>query len=58
MFVHGGVLHLAGNMLFLWIFGDNIEDVLRTLQFILFYLGSGVVASMAHIFISRPPRSP
>jgi membrane associated rhomboid family serine protease len=51
MFVHGGVLHLAGNMLFLWIFGDNIEDVLGHFKFILFYLGSGVVASMAHIFI-------
>lgn len=51
MFVHGGVLHLAGNMLFLWIFGDNIEDVLGHFKFILFYLVSGVVASMAHIFI-------
>lgn len=51
MFVHGGVLHLAGNMLFLWIFGDNIEDALGHFKFILFYLGSGVVASMAHIFM-------
>ncbi len=49
MFVHGGILHLAGNMLFLWIFGDNIEDALGHVKFILFYLGSGVVASMAHI---------
>ncbi|MBI5492766.1 MAG: rhomboid family intramembrane serine protease [Deltaproteobacteria bacterium] len=49
MFVHGGILHLAGNMLFLWIFGDNIEDALGHFKFILFYLGSGVVASMAHI---------
>lgn len=51
MFVHGGVLHLAGNMLFLWIFGDNIEDALGHFKFILFYLGSGVVASMAHIWM-------
>jgi membrane associated rhomboid family serine protease len=50
MFLHGGLLHLAGNMLYLWIFGDNIEDALGHLRFLLFYLISGVVAVYAHAF--------
>lgn len=51
MFVHAGLLHLGGNMLFLWIFGDNIEDNFGHVRFIFFYLGAGVVASMAHILL-------
>ena len=47
MFVHGGFMHLAGNMLFLWIFGDNVEDRLGHGRFILFYLICGVVAAAA-----------
>ncbi|AEI94030.1 MULTISPECIES: rhomboid family intramembrane serine protease [Roseobacter] len=47
MFLHGGFFHLAGNMLFLWIFGDNIEDELGHGKFILFYLCCGVIASLA-----------
>ena len=49
MFVHGGFFHLAGNMLFLWIFGDNIEDAMGHFKFIVFYLGTGLIASFAHI---------
>jgi len=49
MFVHGGFLHLAGNMLFLWIFGDNIEDVMGHFRFIVFYLLVGLAASMTHV---------
>ncbi|HHL39247.1 MAG TPA: rhomboid family intramembrane serine protease [Deltaproteobacteria bacterium] len=49
MFVHGGFFHMAGNMLYLWIFGDNIEDRLGHLRFLLFYLFTGAVASLAHI---------
>lgn len=49
MFVHGGVLHLAGNMLFLWIFGDNVEDTFGHFKFLLFYLGTGIIASLTHI---------
>ncbi len=45
MFLHGGFFHIGGNMLFLWIFGDNIEDALGHLRFLLFYLFSGVVAA-------------
>lgn len=46
MFLHGGLLHLAGNMLFLWIFGDNVEDALGHGRYLLFYLGSGVMAAL------------
>jgi len=49
MFLHGGLLHLAGNMLFLWIFGDNLEDRMGHLPFLGFYLVSGLVAGMTHI---------
>ncbi len=45
MFLHGGFFHIAGNMLFLWIFGDNIEDALGHFRFLVFYLFSGVVAA-------------
>ncbi len=48
MFLHGGFLHIFGNMLYLWIFGDNIEDVCGRRRFLLFYFASGVVASLAH----------
>jgi membrane associated rhomboid family serine protease len=49
MFMHGGIAHIAGNMLFLWIFGDNIEDRLGHLRYLLFYLVCGVLASLAHV---------
>jgi len=49
MFVHGGVFHLAGNMLYLWIFGDNVEDRLGRVRYLLFYLLSGVGAAAAQI---------
>ena len=51
MFMHGGWLHLAGNMLFLWIFGDNVEHAMGHLPFLAFYLGAGVVATLAHVLI-------
>ncbi len=51
MFLHGGILHLAGNMLYLWIFGNNIEDTLGHGRFILFYLLSGVAAALVHVAI-------
>ena len=49
MFLHGGFMHLAGNMLFLWIFGDNLEDALGHVPFLIFYLVCGLVADAAHI---------
>jgi membrane associated rhomboid family serine protease len=51
MFMHGGLLHLAGNMLFLWIFGNNIEDSMGRLRFILFYLLGGIAAMAAQVAI-------
>ncbi|MFN3430914.1 MAG: rhomboid family intramembrane serine protease [Candidatus Sericytochromatia bacterium] len=48
MFMHGGWLHLGGNLLFLYIFGDNVEDRLGHAQFLLFYLLGGIIASLAH----------
>jgi len=50
MFMHGGFMHLGGNMLFLWIFGDNIEDRLGHVKYLIFYLLCGVIASLAHVF--------
>lgn len=49
LFLHGGLLHLAGNMLFLWIFGDNVEDAMGHGPFVAFYLLSGVLANLVHI---------
>jgi membrane associated rhomboid family serine protease len=51
MFLHGSVLHLGGNMLFLWIFGNNIEDHLGVLRYVAFYLASGFIATFAHIAV-------
>jgi membrane associated rhomboid family serine protease len=51
MFLHGGLLHLAGNLLFLWIFGNNIEDRLGSVRHLLFYLAGGVVAAAAHVVV-------
>lgn len=48
-FLHAGVLHLAGNVLFLWIFADNVEKALGRINFLLFYLGAGVFASAVHV---------
>ena len=52
MFMHGGIAHIGGNMLFLWIFGDNIEDRLGHVRYVIFYLLSGVIASLAHVFVT------
>ena len=49
MFLHGGWLHLIGNMLYLWIFGNNIEDSMGHLRFIVFYLLAGLAAAAAHL---------
>src|SRR6476661_4572870 len=50
MFMHGGIAHIGGNMLFLWIFGDNIEDRLGHVRYLVFYLLCGIIASLAHVF--------
>lgn len=53
MFMHAGLAHIAGNMLYLWIFGDNVEDSMGAGKYLVFYLVGGVVASLAHI-ITNP----
>ena len=50
MFLHGGWLHLIGNLWFLWIFGNNVEDAMGRLRFAVFYLVAGVVAALAHVW--------
>ena len=52
MFLHGGWLHIGGNMLYLWIFGDNVEDAMGRIRFILFYLLCGVAAALAQAAIN------
>ena len=52
MFLHGGWLHFLGNMLYLWIFGDNVEDRLGHWRFVLFYLFCGAAAALAHVFMN------
>jgi len=50
MFMHAGWAHIGGNMLYLWIFGDNVEDRLGHFRYLMFYLAGGVVASLTHLF--------
>ena len=49
MFMHGSIMHIFGNMLFLWIFGDNLEHALGRLRYLIFYLVTGIIASLAHV---------
>ncbi len=51
-FLHGGILHLGGNMLYLWVFGDNIEEALGRVRYVIFYLLCGILASLAQWFFS------
>ena len=52
IFMHGGFLHLGGNMLYLWIFGDNVEESLGHLRYLAVYLACGLVASLSHIAVA------
>src|SRR3989338_8867304 len=58
MFVHGGLFHVGGNMLYLWIFGDNVEDTLGHLRFTAFYLLAGVAAALTQTVVSPESRIP
>lgn len=58
MFVHGGLFHLGGNMLYLWIFGDNVEDRMGRLKFLIFYLLSGLGAAAAQIWANPDSKIP
>jgi membrane associated rhomboid family serine protease len=58
MFLHGSLMHLVGNMLFLWVFGDNVEDAMGHLRFLLFYLLCGVIAGYVHSVMAASAGTP
>jgi membrane associated rhomboid family serine protease len=58
MFLHGGWLHIIGNMWFLWIFGDNIEDILGHWQYLAFYFLCGIAAGLAYVWLTPDSRIP
>ena len=58
MFIHGGLVHFAGNMMFLWVFGDNIEGRLGHVKYLLFYVGTGAVATLSHFAVDPNSQAP
>ena len=58
MFMHGGFMHLIGNMLYMWIFADNIEDELGRVKFIIFYILSGIAAALTQVFMNTDSTIP
>lgn len=58
LFLHGGILHIAGNMLYLWIFGNNIEDAMTRIRFVIFYLACGVAATYSHALMNPASETP
>jgi membrane associated rhomboid family serine protease len=58
MFLHGDWWHLIGNMLFLWVFGDNVEDAMGSIRFIFFYLLTGIAAGLAHAYANLGSEAP
>jgi membrane associated rhomboid family serine protease len=57
-FIHGDILHLLSNMLFLWVFGDNVEDAMGHLKFLAFYLLCGIAGGLAHAALALDPKIP
>jgi rhomboid family protein len=57
-FIHAGWLHIIGNMIFLWVFGDNVEDILGSFAYLIFYLVSGVAAGIAQALVTGPSNIP
>jgi membrane associated rhomboid family serine protease len=58
MFLHGGWLHIGGNMLFLWVFGDNVEDAMGPGRFLVYYLVCGLAGNFAHIYFNQTSLAP
>lgn len=58
MFLHGSITHIGGNLLFLWVFGNNVEDRLGSFFFALFYLAGGIVAALAHVAVESSSTVP
>ncbi|MFT4093689.1 MAG: rhomboid family intramembrane serine protease [Niabella sp.] len=57
MFMHGSIAHIAGNMLYLWIFGDNLENAMGHKRYLIFYLLCGILATLAHVYMASLTRS-
>ncbi len=58
LFLHAGFWHFAGNMIFLWVFGDNVEDAMGSRRFVIFYVACGAVAALVHAMMARDSQSP
>jgi membrane associated rhomboid family serine protease len=58
MFFHGDLLHIAGNMMFLWVFGDNVEDACGHVRFLLLYLAGGIIAGLLHVAMQPGSEAP
>ena len=58
LFLHGGIMHLIGNMLYLWVFGDNVEDAMGHWRFLVFYLLCGIAAGLVHVYIDSGSQIP
>ena len=58
VFIHGGWIHLIGNMIFLWVFGDNVEDAMGHLRYAVFYLVAGMAATAAHVAVNQNDLTP
>ncbi len=58
MFLHGDIWHLLGNMAFLWVFGDNVEDAMGSFRFLLFYLLCGIAAALTHVLANADSQAP
>lgn len=58
LFLHGGLMHLAGNMMFLWVFGDNVEDAMGHVRFLAFYLLCGACAGLVYVYMFPSSQSP
>ena len=58
MFMHGGLLHFAGNMAYLWVFGDNVEDHLGHIKYLIFYLVAGLLATLSHWYFFQDSNTP
>lgn len=58
MFLHGGWMHILGNMLYLWVFGDNVEDRLGHFRYLIFYLAAGILANLTHVYFNGASQAP
>lgn len=58
MFIHGDIIHLSSNMLFLWVFGDNVEDAMGHVRFLVFYLLCGIIAGLTHAYMLPDSQAP